>query len=72
MYYDEDDLLDLQLNILDKYVDKFIKEKLIFYDHLYDKSANKFQSKIKLEIADKKILPKYLIENLEKYKNWID
>ena len=72
MYYDEDDLLDLRLNILDKYVDKFIKEKLIFYDHFYDKSANKFQSKIKLEIADKKILPKYLIENLEKYKNWID
>ena len=72
MYYDEDDLLDLRLNILDKYVDKFIKEKLIFYDHFADKSANKFQSKIKLEIADKKILPKYLIENLEKYKNWID
>ncbi len=24
MYYDEDELLDLRLNILDKYVDKFI------------------------------------------------
>jgi len=53
-------------------MEKFIKEKLIFYDHFADKSANKYQSKIKLEIADKKILPKYLIENLEKYKNWID
>ena len=24
MYYDEDELLDLRINILDKYVDKFI------------------------------------------------
>ena len=53
-------------------MEKFIKEKLIFYDHFVDKSQNKFETKIKLEIADKKILPKYLIENLEKYKNWID
>ena len=53
-------------------MEKFIKEKLIFYDHFVDKSKNKFETKIKLEIADKKILPKYLIKNLEKYKNWID
>ena len=53
-------------------MEKFIKEKLIFYDHFIDKSKNKFKSKIKLEISDKKILPEYLIENLEKYKNWID
>ena len=60
MYYDEDNLLDLRLNILNKYVDKFIiveskfthsgeKRKLLFDIKKY----SKFKNKINYIILDK-------------------
>ena len=57
-------------------VDK-IKEKVsnneVFYDHLADKgSSDRWSDNYKLKKIDLKYLPKYLIENSEKFKDWID
>ena len=53
MYYDEDELLDLRLNILDEYVDKFIitESKFTHSGKVKNKNFrienfNKFQKKI--------------------------
>ena len=61
MFYDEDMLLDIRLNILDKYVDYFVisestkthqgKDKKINFDV---KNFLKFKNKIKFVIADYK------------------
>ncbi len=56
----------------EKDMEKFIKNKLVFYDHFSDKDKNRFEKKNKLENANKDILPEYLVKNLEKYKRWID
>jgi len=51
---------------------KMVHEKKILYDHSAKQEAKKytgFQSLIKV---DKKLLPNYLNENLEKFKDWID
>ncbi len=50
----------------------FIKNRVVFYDHFSDKNKNRFKSQIKLEIAKRGILPKYLIENIENYKDWVE
>ena len=50
----------------------FIKNRVVFYDHFSDKNKNRFKSQIKLEIANRGILPKYLIENIENYKDWVE
>ena len=57
-------------------VDK-IKEKIsnreVFYDHLADKdSPNRWSDSYKLKKIDESYLPKYLVENSEKFKDWID
>jgi beta-1,4-mannosyl-glycoprotein beta-1,4-N-acetylglucosaminyltransferase len=59
MYFDEDLLLDLRLNVLDKYVKKFIitestylhsgKEKKLKFDH---KNFKKFKDKIIYKVVD--------------------
>ena len=43
MYYDEDELLDLRLNILDKYVDKFLQkfQKICLELHSNDKGEGR-------------------------------
>ena len=47
--------------------------KLVFiYDLKVDMRKSKFKSGQKLETVDLKILPKYLIDNIEKYSNWIE
>ena len=56
----------------EKDMEKFIKNKLVFYDHFSDKDKNRFEKKNKLENANSEILPEYLVKNLEKYKKWID
>ena len=57
-------------------VDK-IKEKIfnkeVFYDHLADKgSLNRWSDNYKLKKIDLSYLPKYLIDNSEKFKDWLD
>ena len=50
-----------------------IKNKEMFYDHFADKSStNKWESDYKLKVTSEDILPKFLIENKNKYKNWFD
>jgi beta-1,4-mannosyl-glycoprotein beta-1,4-N-acetylglucosaminyltransferase len=47
-----------------------IKEKKIMYDHNADKKGDRFNSK-PLNEFDKNLLPIYLQNNLEKFKDWI-
>ena len=48
-----------------------ITNKEMFYDHFADKSsANKWESNYKLKLLNEKILPKFLIENKNKYIEW--
>ena len=56
----------------EKDMEKFIKNKLVFYDHFSDKNKNRFENKNKLEKVGEDLLPKYLGKNLTKYKSWID
>ena len=59
---------DTLLGIKDK-----ISKREMFYDHFADKSAtNKWESDYKLQNIDLDLLPKYLIDNKNKYKDWFD
>jgi len=44
----------------------------MFYDHFADKSSiNKWESDYKLQRINLDLLPKYLINNKSKYREWI-
>ena len=63
---------DFPEDLLDKDLfSKLIKEKKIMYDHSVDKSGNKFDNKKQLSKFEIQLLPKYLRENLLKYKDWV-
>ena len=50
-----------------------IKNKEMFYDHFADQSStNKWRSDYKLKKYDSSLLPKYLNDNQNKYKEWFD
>ena len=54
-----------------------IKEKItnreMLYNHFIDKSSsNKWDSNYKLKQININLLPKYLIENKNKYQEWFD
>jgi len=50
-----------------------MEEKKVFYNHFADKgSPNKWNYDYELKKADLEILPNYLKNNKEKYKNWLD
>ena len=51
---------------------KRIKNRESVYNLSIDKRVNKFSSGVKLEILEENKLPKYLIENKEKFKDWLD
>ncbi len=53
-------------------VKKIISEKKIFYDHNADKRDKKWGAETRLVKVDEKFLPKYIIENKSKYKDWLD
>jgi len=57
-------------NIKEQDLDFFIKNKILPYDHTADKSANRYEAKIKLEIVNNTYLPKFLTDNVYKYKEW--
>ncbi len=57
---------------IDKIREK-IKNKEMFYDHFADQSStNKWKSDYKLKKYDSSLLPKYLSDNQNKYKEWFD
>ena len=52
-----------------------IQNKFINYNHLIDTKASnekKQNNRFNLMKVNLDVLPKYIIENLEKYKSWID
>ena len=51
---------------------KRIKNRESVYNLSIDKRVNKFSSGVKLKILEDNKLPKYLIENKEKFKDWLD
>ena len=53
-------------------IDKIIKNKQAIYDLRLDKKINKIGDGSKLEKYPLEKLPRYLTENLNKHKNWID
>ena len=53
-------------------IKKMIIDKKILYDHGIDQTKNKIIGSETLKKVDIQVLPKYLIDNSEKYKNWID
>jgi len=66
------DEFDISGITLDK-IKKKMKEKKVFYNHFADKgNPNKWNYDYELKRVDFKILPDYLKNNKEKYKNWFD
>ena len=53
-------------------VRKIISEKKVFYDHNADKRDRKWSAEIILVRENDKYLPNYIIENKEKYTDWLD
>ena len=53
-------------------INKIINNKIAIYDLNVDKRSNKFGNGKKLENYEISSLPKYLQNNSEKYKEWID
>ena len=53
-------------------IDKIIKNKQAIYDLKVDKRVNKIGDGSKLEIYSLDKLPKFLQNNIEKFKDWID
>ena len=51
---------------------KRIKNRESVYNISIDKRVNKFSSGVKLKILEENELPKYLVENKEKFKDWLD
>ena len=55
-----------------KNIEKRIKSRESVYNLSIDKRVNKFSSGVKLKILEENELPKYLIENKKKFKDWLD
>ena len=51
---------------------KFISEKRIIYDYMADRKEFKWSGEEKLKKLENSQLPKYVSNNLDKYKEWID
>ena len=50
---------------------KIIEEKRVLYNLNTDKKENKWNSSITLNKAKDNVLPQYLIQNKNKYKEWL-
>ena len=54
-------------------IKKKIKEKKVFYNHFADKrNLDKWKYEYELKNIGLELLPNYLKENKDKYKNWLD
>ena len=51
---------------------KLIEEKRVMYDHNVDQRGYKWSGKAILKNIDIKLLPSYVTENVEKFKDWLD
>ena len=68
-HHDEFELSGLTVDDLKKR----IHEKKVLYNHFVDKSnLKKWEYEYPLKKIDKKLLPKYIIENENKFSEWID
>ena len=68
-HHDEFDNSGLTVN----HIQNSIDNRVVNYNHLADKSVeNKYNAQYKLQLVDDKILPKYIVANKEKYKDWFD
>ena len=66
-HHDEFDESMLTVEDLREKIDKGI----VFYDHFADKtSKNKWKNDYRLKVIENDLLPKYLIDNANKYKEW--
>jgi beta-1,4-mannosyl-glycoprotein beta-1,4-N-acetylglucosaminyltransferase len=59
-----------KLNVND--MKKMIEEKKVLYDHTSDKRGSKWSSSISLKKIPDTELPEFIVENRNKYKNWLD
>ena len=53
-------------------IKKIISEKKVLYDHSVDKRKDKWRATSKLEKINEKLLPEYLKNNKNKFKEWLD
>ena len=53
-------------------MEKMIAEKKILYDHSAKQEGDKYTGRQSLVKINNSFLPTYIIENLEKYKSWLD
>ena len=68
-HHDEFDISGITLEDIKKKV----KEKKVFYNHFADKqNLDKWKYEHELKTIGFEILPNYLRENKDKYKNWLD
>ena len=51
---------------------KLIKEKRVMYDHNVDQKSYKWSGKAILKNIDIELLPSYIAENKEKFREWLD
>jgi beta-1,4-mannosyl-glycoprotein beta-1,4-N-acetylglucosaminyltransferase len=59
-------------NISQNDLKNIVKEKKIIYDHSVDKKSNKWNASISLINVPDNELPEYLVQNKEKYTNFLD
>tara|TARA_B100002019_G_C21037080_1_gene482547 strand:+ start:71 stop:493 length:423 start_codon:yes stop_codon:yes gene_type:complete len=66
-HHDEFENSGISVEMLKNYIDQGI----VFYNHFLDqKNPNKWKNNYSLKKIDDHLLPKYLIENKLKYKEW--
>lgn len=53
-------------------INKIIADKRIIYDHGIDQRGYKWSSNKKLKKVSNNFLPKYILDNLDKYRDWLD
>ena len=53
-------------------IKKMVENKKVLYDHSADQKDYKWAGNSKLKKVSSSILPEYLNQNFEKYKNWLD
>ena len=53
-------------------IEQMMRDKIAIYDLKVDMRKSKFNKGQELKIVDIKLLPSYLQNNIEKYKEWID
>ena len=53
-------------------IKKIVDEKKPIYDLKVDQRKNKFEAENQLIRIKTDLMPSYIVDNLEKYKEWID